>query len=154
MRTRKNWALHANATQKSTKDPTTGPLKALDGNTTNLMAGGSCAVTKPNHDVHFFVDLKRFIYVEDVVIVSSADCCGMLFKMFSEDIMVYCILLIVKEGNGVFNDALNTFHLRFYGVRHTIQDYSDSERGNPLPPNFVPLISSKGSFICIIPRTE
>ena len=39
-----------------------------------------------------------------------------------------------KEGNILFNDALNTFYLRLYGVRHMVKDYSDSEKGNPLPP--------------------
>ena len=38
-----------------------------------------------------------------------------------------------KEGNVLFNDALNTFYLRLYGVRHVVKDHSDSERGNPLP---------------------
>ena len=59
-----------------------------------------------------------------------------------------------KEGNALFNDALNTFYLRLYDVRHMVKDHSDSERGNPLPPYrlFFP-ISSKGSFICIIPQT-
>ena len=52
-----------------------------------------------------------------------------------------------KEGNVLFNDALNTFYLRLYGVRHMVKDHSDSERGNQLP------ISNKGSFICIIPQT-
>ena len=33
-----------------------------------------------------------------------------------------------KEGNVIFNDALNTFYLRLYGVRHMIKDHSDSER--------------------------
>ena len=39
-----------------------------------------------------------------------------------------------KEGNVLFNDALNTFYLRSYGVRHMVKDHSDSERGNPLLP--------------------
>ena len=59
-----------------------------------------------------------------------------------------------KEGNVLFNDALNTFYLRLYGVKHMVKDHSNSERGNPLPPlrlHF--LISSKGSFLCIIPQT-
>ena len=34
----------------------------------------------------------------------------------------------------LFNDALNTFYLRLYGVRHMVKDHSDSEKGNPLPP--------------------
>ena len=28
------------------------------------------------------------------------------------------------EGNVLFNDALNTFHLRLYGVRHMVTDHS------------------------------
>ena len=32
------------------------------------------------------------------------------------------------EGNVSFNDALNTFYLRLYGVRHIVNDQSDSER--------------------------
>ena len=53
----------------------------------------------------------------------------------------------MKEGNVLFNDALNTFYLRLYGVRHMVKDHSDSEKGNPLPPHwlFFP-IKSKGFF--------
>ena len=40
-----------------------------------------------------------------------------------------------KEGNILFNDTLNTFYLRLYGVRHMVKDHSDSEKGNPLPPH-------------------
>ena len=40
-----------------------------------------------------------------------------------------------KEGNVLFNDALNTFYLQLYGVRHMVKDHSDSKRGNPLPPH-------------------
>ena len=28
-----------------------------------------------------------------------------------------------KEGNVLFNDALNTFYLRLYGVRHMVKDH-------------------------------
>ena len=54
----------------------------------------------------------------------------------------------------LFNDALNTFYLRLYSVRHMVKDHSDSEKGNPLPPQrlLFPIIS-KGSFICTIPQT-
>ena len=38
-----------------------------------------------------------------------------------------------RERNVLFNDALNTFYLRLYGVRHMVKDHSDSEKGNPLP---------------------
>ena len=59
-----------------------------------------------------------------------------------------------KEGNVLFNDALNTFYLRLYGVRHMVKDHSDSERGNPLPPHGLLFpINSKGSFMCTIPQT-
>ena len=36
-----------------------------------------------------------------------------------------------RKGNALFNDALNTFYLRLYGVRHMVKDHSDSERGKP-----------------------
>ena len=59
-----------------------------------------------------------------------------------------------KEGNVLFNDALNTFYLRSYGVRHMVKDHSDSERGNLQPPHRLLFpINSKGSFICTIPQT-
>ena len=35
----------------------------------------------------------------------------------------------IKEGNVLFNDALNTFYLRLYGVRQMVKDHSDSEKG-------------------------
>ena len=59
-----------------------------------------------------------------------------------------------KEGNVLFNDALNTFYLRLFDVRHMVKDDSDTERGNPLPPfGLLFPINNKGSFICIIPQT-
>ena len=70
-----------------------------------------------------------------------------------------CLFLSVsnegmKEGNVLFNDALNTFYLRLYGVIHMVKDHSDFEGGNPLPPHGLLFpIRSKGSFICIIPQT-
>ena len=59
-----------------------------------------------------------------------------------------------KEGNVLFNNALNTFYLRLYGIRHMVKDHSDSEKGNPLLPHRLLFpINSKGSFICTIPQT-
>ena len=53
------------------------------------------------------------------------------------------------ERNVLFNNALNTFYLRLYGIRHMVKDHSDSEKGNLLPPHrLLLLINSKGSFIC------
>ena len=39
-----------------------------------------------------------------------------------------CIVISERERNVLFNDALNTFYLRLYGVRHTVKDHSDSEK--------------------------
>ena len=39
----------------------------------------------------------------------------------------------MKEGNVLFNDALNIFYVRLYGVGHMVKVHSDSERGNLLP---------------------
>ena len=59
-----------------------------------------------------------------------------------------------KEGNVLFNDALNTFYLRLYGVRHMAKDHSDSEKGNPLLPHRLLFpINNKSSFIYTIPQT-
>ena len=33
-----------------------------------------------------------------------------------------------RERNVLFNDALNTFYLRLYGVRHMVKDHSDSKK--------------------------
>ena len=53
------------------------------------------------------------------------------------------------SGNVLFNDT--QFFLWLYGVRHMVNDHSDSKRGNLLPPHMLLLpISSKGSFIRII----
>ena len=80
----------------------------------------------------------------------------------NRDIFMHCqttsaalsIRLTRKEGNVLFNDALNTFHLRLYGVGHMVKEHSDSERGNPLPPHGLLFsININGSFICIIPQT-
>ena len=34
----------------------------------------------------------------------------------------------MKEGNVLFNDALNTLYLRLYGVRHMVEDHSEETR--------------------------
>ena len=63
-------------------------------------------------------------------------------------------VLVGRKDILLFNDALNTFYLRLYGVRHMVKDHSDSEKGNPLSPHRLLFpINSKGSFICTIPQT-
>ena len=59
-----------------------------------------------------------------------------------------------KEGNVLFNNTLNTFYSRLYGIRHMVKNHSDRERGNLLLPHGLLFpISSKSSFICTIPQT-
>ena len=36
--------------------------------------------------------------------------------------------MLVKEGNVLFNDALNTFYLRLYDIWHMVKDQSDTEK--------------------------
>ena len=80
------------------------------------------------------------------IIILFAD---ILRRFYSRDVGT-----LRNEGNVLFNDALNIFYLRLYGIRHMVKDHSDSEKGNPLPPHGLLFpINSKGSFICIIPQT-
>ena len=58
-----------------------------------------------------------------------------------------------KEGNILFNDALNTFYLRLYGIGHMVKDHSDSERKPTAATWLLFPINSKGSFICTILQT-
>ena len=63
-------------------------------------------------------------------------------------------MFFLLRENVLFNDALNTFYLWLYGVRHMVKDNSESEKGNPLSPYRLLLsINSKGYFICTIPQT-
>ena len=78
----------------------------------------------------------------------------MLYLTMHSTHFIYGYMEGRKEGDALFNDALNTFYLRLYGIRYMVKDHSDSERGNPLPPHrLLFLINSKGSFICTIPQT-
>ena len=79
-----------------------------------------------------------------------------IYGYMVSDIWLRTILIVRKEGRKcfIYNDALNTFYLRSYGVRHMVKDHSDSERGNLLLPHGLPFpIDSKGPFICTIPQT-
>ena len=59
-----------------------------------------------------------------------------------------------KEENVLFNEALNSFYLRLYSVRHMVKDHSDSERGNPLHAHgLLYQISSKIFFYMHDPTT-
>ena len=66
----------------------------------------------------------------------------------------YCLfsthlILIGRKEIVLFNDTLNKFYSRLYGIKHMVNDHSDSERGKPLPPHALLFsISRKGCFIC------
>ena len=59
-----------------------------------------------------------------------------------------------EEGNVLFNDALNTFYLRLYGVRHMVEDHSHSERGNPLSPHGILFEREREMFYLTTPSTH
>ena len=119
----------------------------------------------PLHGLLFFLKQQAIFYMHRSRQDSTyhnlcCTSCGTLAGMKNSSMGIHkshnYILFSVhrKEGNILFNNALNTFYLRLYGVRHIVKDHSDSERGNPLPPHRLLFsISSKGSFICIIPQT-
>ena len=94
--------------------------------------------------------LRRYIF-----------CTGMSFNIHSVLFSInkyigqsLCCIIFQRERNVLFNEALNTFYLRLYDVRHMVKDHSDSEKGNPLPPHRLLLsFNIKGSFICTTPQT-
>ena len=53
----------------------------------------------------------------------------------------------MKGRECLFNDALNTFSLRLYGVGYMVKNYSDIERGNPLSLYGLLFSISKGSYM-------
>ena len=60
-----------------------------------------------------------------------------------------------KEGHILFNDTLNTFYLRLYGVRYIISDHSERERGNPLSQHGLLFpIRSRGILYASIHRQD
>ena len=53
-----------------------------------------------------------------------------------------------KEESVLFNNALNTFDLWLYGIKHMVKDHSNSKRGNLLLPHGLLFpISSKFFFM-------
>ena len=76
--------------------------------------------------------VQCYITVNKNVLSVSSD--GVRFPIKQE--LYYCLILSHpgestngegrKEGNVLFNDSLNTFYLRLYGVTHMVKDNSDS----------------------------
>ena len=65
------------------------------------------------------------------------------------------LLLNRKEGNILFNDPLNTFYLRLYGVRHmvnTTQIAREETRSRQMGYSF--RLAALGSFICTTQRQD
>ena len=73
---------------------------------------------KPVVGYTMFVSYRSMIYV----VLRKVPFFLLFFKSY----------IYIKEGNVLFNDTLNTFYLRLYGIKHMVKDHSDSERGNPL----------------------
>ena len=72
---------------------------------------------------------------------------GGLYQIFTGAYLQYIIF-----GKVLFNNALNTFYLWLYGIKHMVKDHSYSERANLLLPHWLLfLISSKDSFKRTIP---
>ena len=97
-----------------------------------MMAGYACSVGEMNA-------MLTVVFLNEIV-------SGVGVVLWSGQPLPLIIVNHSKEGNVLFNDALNTFYLRLYGV--TYGKGALSEKANPLPPHglFFP-ISSKGSFM-------
>ena len=59
-----------------------------------------------------------------------------IYGYMASDIWLGTILIVrkEKERNVLFNDALNTFYLRLYGIGHMVKNNLDSERRISLLP--------------------
>ena len=73
------------------------------------------------HDGHLYKDLHKITH-------DSSQCFLVPFCCFKKKKKKLKFFEGRKEGNVLFNDALNTFYLRLYGVRHMVKDHSDSEK--------------------------
>ena len=47
-----------------------------------------------------------------------------------------------KEANVSFIKVLDAFYLQLYGVKYTVKNHTDNERGNPLSPLQVATLSN------------
>ena len=110
-------------------------LRGRSHNTFYLRLYGVCSTYGVGHTTHFI-----YGYMASAVPTGS--------------VTQHILFTVIWRLQYLRGRSHNTFYLRLYGVRHTVKDHSDSERGNPLPPHGLPFpIGSKGSFICTIPQT-
>ena len=61
------------------------------------------------------------------MMTNMLDLTGVLTSLLGQ-----CVIKTGKEGNVLFNDALNIIYIQLYGVRDVVKDHSDSEKGNTL----------------------
>ena len=54
--------------------------------------------------------------------------CVCISVSVSVNVCICVCVRVNKEGNVLFNEALNTFYLWLYGITHMVKDHSDSER--------------------------
>ena len=52
----------------------------------------------------------------------------------------------MKEGNVLFNYALNTFYLRLYGIRHMVMDHSRYREKKSAAATWATLFEQQGFF--------
>ena len=97
--------------------------------------------------IHVITEWVFLLYLSTHLHISCIEQLGGGFSLYTNSGVIR-----ERERNVLFNDALNTFYLRLYGVRHMVKDHSDSEKGNP-PHRLLLSINNKGSFICTIPQT-
>ena len=59
-----------------------------------------------------------------MLVISTCDFCQ-LYQHMTYASYINMLRNHERERNVLFNDALNTFYLRLYGVRHMVKDHSD-----------------------------
>ena len=62
-------------------------------------------------------------------------CTGLYYHVINDTfyfcVCSFCFTGVREREMFLFNDALNTFYLRLYGVKHIVKDHSDSEKRKP-----------------------
>ena len=104
----------------------------------------------------YIIQLQKTFYYNYYSSLKQKSVMLCLLTFLSSRLVILCLLAKEgrKEGNVLFNYALNTFYLKLYDIKHIVKDYSNSERGNPLTPHGQQFpISTNVFFICIIPQT-
>ena len=102
--------------------------------------------------------------VKKMLMLSNADIVIYFFKLiypmkkyliYIRRIMYYNVGKRKEEEMFYLTTHSTHFYLVIYGVRHMVNDHSDSERGNPLPllHGLLFLIRSKSTFIYTILQT-